>query len=360
MLKNIEDLIKSGKYPPVLLMFGAEEFLLDEAYVQLKTTLCKDETAQYDMEIIDAEDINSNQVYDKIVDSCYAYPFVSEKRIVIVKHFEKLTSGRISKKNQENPALSKYLSNPQPTTFLIILSSDDKLNGAGSATKKVKADKPAKALPFPYGLILDKFEYIEFPIIYESKYPDWLQKRCGKFGKEIKADAVELLVAQTNTSLRDLNNELQKILLYIGDKKQITAQDVAFIAGASRVNNVFELQKAVGKRQLSKTLSIIENMLAYERQEMLIITMLTRYFVILFKLIEEAGKGQNQYQLAGKAGVSPYFINEYLEALNNYTPQEIENSFIELCKADEALKTTTTDSTYVLQRMLINIMDKKK
>ena len=360
MLKNIDELIKSGKYPFVLLMFGAEEFLLDEAYLQLKNALCKEKAIQYDMEIIDTEDFNSDKIYNKIVDSCYAYPFVSDKRVVIVKHFEKLTAGRISKKNRDNPSLLKYLSNPQPTSFLIILSFDEKLNGLGLSVKKTKTEKPVKTVPFPYHIIFEKYEYIEYPVVYESKYPDWVLRRCQKYGKEITPDAIELLIAQTTPSLRDLNNELLKILLYIGEKNQITTKDVSFIAGASRVNNVFELQKAVGKRQLSKVLNIIENMLSSERLEMLIITMLTRYFIILFKLIEEKGKAQNQYQLAGKAGVSPYFINEYLDALNNYSPKEIENSFLELCRADEELKSSSTSSIYILQKMLINIIDKIK
>ncbi|MGA2296637.1 MAG: DNA polymerase III subunit delta [FCB group bacterium] len=358
MLKNVDELIKSGKYPPVFLICGEEEFLLDEAYIQLKNALCNDEVTHYDMEIIDTEEYSTDKIYDKIVDSCYAYPFVSERRIVIVKHFEKLTAGKISKKNQNNPSLQKYLSNPQPSTFLIIISSDEKLKGAGSSAKN-KTEKSPKALPFPYEIIIEKYEFIEFPTVYESKYPDWVVKRCQKFGKEITPDAVELLVAQTNPTLRELNNELTKILLYIGDKNQITLMDVGFIAGSSRVNNVFELQKAVGKRQLSIVLSIIENMLASERQEMLIMTMLTRYFVVLFKLIEERSSSQNNFQLAGKVGVSPYFINEYFDALKNYTSKEIENSFQYLCKADEELKSTSTDSIYILQRMLINIMDKK-
>jgi len=332
-------------------MFGEEHFLLEEAYIHLKPRIADDPSTQYDFEVIDIEDLPADKIFDKIVDSCSAYPFIAKQRTIIVKHFEKLTSGRVTKKKQQNPTLLKYLKSPQTTTFLVIMSSDEKLNG--TTVKKTKS-----LPPFPYDYIIDNYEFIEFQGMYESKYPDWIKSRCQKFGKTIAGDAVELLVSLTNPTLRDISNELDKLFLFIGNRNNITKQDVNSAVGASKVYNVFELQKAVGKRQLPESLLIIENMLANDRQEMLIITMLTRYFTALWKTIELASSaGSNTYQLAPKIGVNPYFVNEYLSAVKKYKPEEIDSAFTQLCQADEQLKSSSTDSVYILQKMLISIMD---
>ena len=149
-------------------------------------------------------------------------------------------------------------------------------------------------------------------------------------------------------------------MIYIQDKESISIEDVNSVVGASRKYNVFELQKAVGERNMEKTLKILNSMLSSERQEMLIITMLTRYFTVLWKLLDESKKISNNYQLAGKVGVSPFFIPEYISAMRRYKPEELDMAFLALLQADTEIKSTSGKSMYIMQKMIMSIIEGKK
>ncbi len=357
MIDNIEKLFKT-ELPPVLIIFGAEEFLIDNAYEKIKDHVLKNSINEYDNDNFDGDSAS----IDKIVDSCRSYPFVSEKRFVIVRNFDKLFSGKTSKKSKDSSPFVKYIENPQPTTFLLIISQFDKLNGLSKqyeSEKDTKFNKTISKLSSPYSYILQKAEWIEFPKLNEKSYGRWVSNRLKTLGKEIDPEALELLVSHSTSSLRILNNEIIKLVDFTYDKNRIDIDDVTNIVGISKTNNVFQLQKAIGRRDLGNAILIVKNMLENERQEMLILTMLTRYFHTLWLVSDLYNTTKDTSKIASSVGVSPYFIKEYIEAAKIYKPDELDEAIILLTETDESLKSTSTDSTYMIQRMLINIIDGK-
>ncbi len=357
MLNNLDQIIEKKSYPPILLLFGEEEFLLESAYEKLISSMFPNRANEFDFEVFDGESAN----LESVVDSCLSYPFISEKRVVVVKNFELLAPGKTLKKNDEYKSFAKYLDSPQPTTVLIIKTKNSKLNGFAAAKKSNKTtniNKILKAAKFPYDRLLEEYEWIEYPKMYENSFPAWITQKAKESGKSISSEAVEFLIAQTNLDLRSINNELEKAVIYVQQKKHIDLNDLTFVMGASHKYNVFELQKSIGKKDLTTSLNIIERMLTHEQQEMLILTIITRYFVILWKLLEIAGKNMNNYEIAQKIGVSPYFVPEYLDALGLYKPAEIDNALIQLTKTDEILKSSSQESIYTIQQMVIEIINK--
>jgi DNA polymerase III delta subunit len=85
--------------------------------------------------------------------------------------------------------------------------------------------------------------------------------------------------------------------------------------------------------------------------------MIGRYFTILMILNDERKVENNEYKLASKAGISPFFVKEYLGALRRYSPNELDNAVIAITKADHQLKTSSSSKLVILQNMLISIMD---
>jgi len=201
------------------------------------------------------------------------------------------------------------------------------------------------------------YEWIEFSKVWESSFSSWVLKRFKEKGKEIGSDAVEFLVANTTPTLRDLNSEIDKINLFTGDRKTISYDDVANVAGCSRVHNVFELQKAIGKRLLTQSIDILQNMLAYDKQEMLILTILARFFVTLWKLLEANTPGNDNFKVAELTGISPFFVPDYKEYLSKYKYYEIERALKLITKTDEKLKSSSVSTLYMLEKMLIRIME---
>lgn len=359
MIETVDKIIKDKVYPQILLMFGEEDYIMEQAYEKLVKHLVSEVSSEPDFVLINADDTTS----DKIVMTCNAYPFIAEKRVVAVNNFDKLFQGKVSKKAELSSPFANYLGNPQETTILILKGNVKKLNGLASGMlakkSKAKAEKILSTAGFPYNILLNKYEWIEFPRVYENQYSSWVSRRLKSFGRTISEDAADLLILHTNPSLRDISGEIEKLLIYVGERKEITVDDISFLVGENREFNVYELQKAVGRRNLSQAIKITENMLAVDRKEMLIMTVLISFFTSLFKLIEESAFTTDKFVLAGKLGVSPMFVGDYLDALRLYSQKEIESAFDIMTETDTILKTSSTDSLYVIEKMLISIIERK-
>lgn len=361
LLDSVQNIIRSRKFPKILFLFGEEEFLVEEAYQQVFDAVLESGVTDFNVDVVDGEDITPEQ----LVQMASAFPMMSDIRLLVVKRFEKVISGRRGKNAEKSP-LGQYLKNPSPTTVLILKVSDqrtvaEELKGIAAALnnpkQRDKATEKMKKLKFPYNLLLQHADWIDFPKLYERELPSWIAARAKKRGREITPDACDYIVAQVGASLRDISNEIEKIITFVQDKKRITAEDVMALVGASRNYNVFELQKAVGERALTKALDIVHNMLRGERQELLIISMLTRYFISLWKLVDAMRISNNSFELAKAIGVSSFFIPEYLAVLNRYKPADIEQAFFALQEADRRIKTSSGDTLIIMQRMIIAIVE---
>ncbi len=362
MLDSIAHIIASKKFPPILLIFGEEEFLVDEAFHSLIDAAVSTEQDRFDLEIVDGETAS----VEAVVSMASAFPLIGAKRVVAVKNFESLFSGRISKKEKNSSPFVKYLESPTETTFLLLQANakDLKINGLSQKLANPKQQEQAKkmisTLKFPFDALIQLGSWIEFSKIHERDIPSWAAKRLREYEKEITPEAISILAANTGSSLRDLNNEIEKLLNYIQCKRRITHDDVASVVGASKVYNIFELQKAVGEQNLQRSLTILANMLDAERQEILIVTMLTRYFMLLFKLVEASQITKNNFTLAQTMGISAFFVPEYLDALQRYSPSKIESALFALSDADITLKSTSEPPQTVLQKMLVEIIGYNK
>ena len=355
MLNSIDELIKSGKYPSVLLLFGSEDFLMEESLNKLIKNLILSESDSYNFDMLDAEETTG----DQIASICSAFPMMSERRVVVVKRFEKLYAGRAKKTDKAAP-LTKYIENPSPSTLLILTTELETMAGLAAMMNGKNRDKGLKKIESakaPYDTIFGKHEWIEFPRVYESNFASWAVQRFKKAGKTIEPEAAELLVAHTVPTLRDLNNEIDKICTFLDAEREVTVEHITQISGVSRNYNVFELQKAIGNRNMKLSMEILENMLANDRQEMLIITVLTKYFITLWKVVEESAKG-DMANLANRLGVNQYFLKDYTEAARRYKPQDISRAFLALETADATLKTSASNPLFIMQNMLLKIIDK--
>jgi DNA polymerase-3 subunit delta len=344
-MSNTEKYLNAKELPAIILIYGEEESLMEDFFVALTKKFINKEN-EYDSEILDAETIDLN----KLIDSLNSYPFITDTRIVFCKNFDSLFPATRSKKNEEKNPFFKYLDNPLKSTKLVALCNPKYVN-----------DKPKKidTTKFPFNTLTKKYDSVEFPMIWESDFPKFIVNTLKAQGRTIEQSAIELLVNQTSPNIRSIKNELEKLIIFSDTKLFITYEDVINITGVSRNFNVFELQKSIGRRDIDKSIEIIVNMLSYDRQEVLILTIMTRFFISLLKLYELSVTIKDKYVLAPKIGVSPYFLNDYLSSLNLYSIKDIENAIILISEIDLKLKSTSTNGVVLLETLLVNILSKK-
>ena len=93
-----------------------------------------------------------------------------------------------------------------------------------------------------------------------------------------------------------------------------------------------------------------------ERQEMLIIAMLTRYFLALFKLTDLRGS-TDRADVAKRAGIPMFAVGDHMEALDRLGAARVERALMLLVKADATIKSSSSDALTVLQTALSQILE---
>jgi DNA polymerase-3 subunit delta len=261
---------------------------------------------------------------------------MSAKRVVVVREFEKLATTETSKE-----VIGAYINNPLESTVLILTSLDPDFRRK------------------PFTDLKKKASLIECKPLYDNQVPTWIAERVRQQGRELNAEASRLIQAYVGNSLRSLQNELDKLYVFIGDRKVITPEDVAAIVGAMKGYTIFELQNAIGRRDAKEALKILERMLETGQSPQMIIIMLTRFFNQMWKLADAKARRMSDQEIAREIGVSPYFVKQFLEFRVNFDVDQIEENFKSLLEADTVLKSTTRDPRLVLDLLIVSLLHNK-
>ena len=324
--------IEKKLFAPVYLFHGEESFLADEATRLIIDHSLTEEERGFNLDVV----YGGETTVRDVVSHASSYPMMSERRVVVVRGAEKL-----SLQEKEKELLSHYLDNPSPTTILILIAlSVDMRKKPFTSVKK-------------NGLVM------EFKPMHENQIIRWIGKRVREQAKNIDNDAVSLLAEYLNPSLREIQNELDKLYIFIGDRSSITSEDVAAVVGVSKDFNVFALQKAIGQQDLARSMEILQRMIEFGESPTMIIVMLTRYFLALMKISDLRAVGKSTQEQAREAGVHPFFLREYHEALSYFGDKKTQDAIRGLVIADERLKTSSSDSLEVMQLFLAELLSKQ-
>jgi len=195
--------IKKGALRPLYLIHGEEDYLIQEA-VRLITEKAIDPGAR---------DFNFNAVYARdmpgleLVNLCQTLPFISEMRLVIVKDLDAYKAADLEH-------MVPYLNDPSPSTCLVMLSNQGRFEKK-AVTSAVEA----------HGVVTRVFQ------LRDNEIVNWVISKAKEKGLAIPADAAQLLWQIIGSDLQKLVNELEKIGIYLKDRKTVSFDDVKAVAG---------------------------------------------------------------------------------------------------------------------------------
>ena len=291
--KEIVNNIKQGVLAPIYFLMGEEAFYIDAISNYIEKTVLDESEKGFNQMVLYGRDVT----IDDIVGNAKRYPMMAQRQVVIVKEAQDLS------RTIEN--LVAYVENPQPTTVLVICYKYKKLDARKKLSKAVK-----KA-----GVLFESKK------LYENKIPDWIQSSLASKGYTITPKASLMLTEFLGTDLGKINNELQKLQLIVKPGAQITPEIVEQNIGISKDFNNFELQKAIGDRNVLKAYAIIQYFGQNPKNNPIVMTvsLLYSFFVKLLKYHALSNKAN-----AAKAlGVNPYFIKDYQVAARNYPMKKV-------------------------------------
>ena len=228
-----EDLVRdvrAGRVSPVYYLMGAEEYYINEISEFLTNTLLKPEERDFNLDIVYGADTNAAQ----IVELAQAYPMMADRRVVLVREAQSLSS---------LDALEHYLKHPASTTVLIFCHKHGVLDKRKSVAKSLQAA----------GVVFES----KRP--KENQVPPFIVRYLKRRGLEIEQQAVQMLLLHVGTDLCRLAGEMDKLVLAVAKgERTVTAQLVEKQTGVNREYNDFELQTALANHDIDRAARIVK------------------------------------------------------------------------------------------------------
>lgn len=334
-VEKIIQQFKQGHFRPIYWLEGEESFFIDQVMDYAEKNILSEAESAFNLTIFYGRDAH----WADVVNACRRYPVFAERQVVLLKEAQGL-------KDIEDK-LAGYVENPLPSTIFIVGYKDKKVDGRKKFAKLLK----------------DKGELITTKMLYDNQLPDWVAKMVQSRGFSIDPKAILLLVENIGNDLGRIWNEIGKVAINLGTRKNITLDDIEEFVGISKEYNALELQSALTQRNLTRSLQIIQYFESNPKAlpiQMLLPSLYT-FFSKAYLLFGVTTN--NEFDIAkalGYNGPSPY-VKEIIQCAKSYRQKGVEQAIMLLHEYN--LKSiglynnsTSTSDAELLKEMVVKMV----
>lgn len=286
---------KQKKFSTVYWLEGEEDYYIDKVVDYAEHHILSESEAGFNLTVFYGRDAN----WADVVNACMRYPMFADRQVVLLKEAQHM---------KDIDKLENYIEHPLKSTILVVAYKEKKVDGRSKLAKLLK----------------DKAVLVTTKKMYENQLPQWTNELVESKGFSISQKALMLLVDHIGNDLSRINNEVEKILVNLQQRKNITEDDIENYIGVSKEYNVFELQNAIARKDLAKAMKILQyfenNPKAAPIQ--LVLPSIYNFFSKLYVL--HGLPSRDEKAAAAALGVSPFFIKDYISAAQKYNYEAVE------------------------------------
>lgn len=223
--------LKKKIYHPIYILMGEEPYFIDIIADYIAENILEEGERSFNQTILYGKDTDK----DTLLTVARRFPMMSANQVVILKEAQYF-------KDIEDELLT-YVENPLKSTILVI------------CYKYKSLDKRKKFIK----LAAEKGIVFESPKIYENQLIVWINKYCLDNGYKISPQASAMLAEYLGTDISKVANELDKLMILLPSGATISPNDIEKNIGISKDYNIYELQNAIGEKDVLKANRIINH-----------------------------------------------------------------------------------------------------
>jgi len=328
--KEIIGDLKKKKFKPVYFLMGDEPYFIDLICDYAEKNILDDIEKEFNQSVLYGRDVD----VQTIISEAKRYPMMADKQVVIVKEAQNV-------RNIED--LETYVQNPLDSTILVICYKYKSLDKRKTFPKTV-----AK-----HGILYESKK------LYDNKVPDWISGYLKEKGYSAGPKANQLLTEFLGADLGKIANELDKLMINLPAGTEITPDHIQQNIGISKDYNTFELNDALGKRDILKANRIVNYFGSNTKEHPIPVTIssLYGYFV---KIMQYHFLQDKSKESAAKAlGVNPYFVQDYISAARNFSAGQVKSVIAILREFDlrsKGVDNSSAGESELLKEMVYKIL----
>jgi len=326
--EDLERAVDKGEVAPLYFIYGEEEFLLERSVQRLIGKLVAPDFRDFNFSQHFGKECRAEQV---IADAMTMTMF-SGRRVIHIKRAEELPADALE-------LFADYLRSPSPDCCLVFQAAKIDLRRKFFAELK-KADL-----------------LVEFKKLRDENLPAFVRREVEGCGRKIDPEAAELLVYYSGNNLRELVSQIEKLVVFIGERGLVTVNDVREIVSDTKIDNVFELANAMGNRDLARSHRQMQTLLRDTDAPYMLVGALARHFRQLCLIREMLDKKLGKNEISKSLKINPYFLDGMLGQARKFRPDEFPEIFSQLHAVDIGIKSGGRQTT--LLEMLLYAVCRK-
>ena len=319
-VKKIMTDLRAKKYAPVYFLQGEETFYIDLIADFIESNALPASDRGFNQVIVYGKDASMAT----ILTHARRFPMMAERQVVIVKEAQDIQD---INKETGSKLLLDYLKNPAPTTILVFCHKHKSLDKRKELGKKI--DQYTTAL--------------NCKKIYDNQLPEFVAEYAREKKVSIDERAIMALCEYVGNDLHRLTNEIDKLLI-TSQGDTISLEQVMSGVGISKEYNIFELQKAIIRKDTLLANRIVNYFEANTRKNPMIPVVAFLYSFFSKLLAASQCPDKSDKGLVSTLKISPYAAKDYVLALRQYSTEKIIYTISSLKEADLKLKGVNSGS----------------
>ncbi len=314
-----EDTIK--KIARFYLFFGPNNYRLDEKISSLIKAVIPAGAKAFDLDRFDGKRCD---VAD-LLNSLSTPPVMSPLRVVVLNDVDRMPS-------KKQTVLCEFL--PGIPEYSVLAMTAAKADKRSKLFKKLLAEK--KKHSFEYG------------VLTETEALGLIAKFAADRDKIIGSRIAETMIGLFGTDPYRLENEVEKLALSVGDKREIEKKDLAFMSGFTKAETAYDLLELTFGGQIKEALELCGRALASGMSEMQILYMFKTHLAGL-----NAAYNSKEIKTLMSTYRIPYPVARRFQAESRkMRPEAILNGLSHIFRAEYSLKSARFPSGYIIELLV--------
>ena len=280
----------------IYLLYGPEEFARSEALAELKAAIPPD-LADLNMATLEGRRLK----LDALIGACEAFPFLTERRLVIV-----LDLLKHQKAGKDRDELRAYLERVPPTCDLVFVENED-------------FDKRGAI----FGYLKKAATVREFLPRQGADLTRWLGQRAQMLDVKLDGPAAQRLISFAGSDGRALVNELGKLASYVGRGGRVGVDQVDLLVQDSQEQNLFAFIDELSTRRRDAALQSLRRLIEDGQAATYILFMIARQVRILLGVKDLAAQRMRPDDIAAKLGQKPFVVRKALDQARAFSDAEL-------------------------------------
>ena len=207
---------------------------------------------------------------------------------------------------------------------------------------------------------------VELARVEEGEAVRWIGDYCAGRSVKIDPDGARELVDSLGGDMMMISNELEKLILYVGEKKRLTLGDVETMVLAAKQRSLYELTDAISSKDRVRALEVLDAILTSgDGEEAAIghIYMLAKTFRQMLVILERNVRDQRMLWAALWQGfrVPPFAADDIIKQARRYkSRRDLTRAIRLVAKADLSLRSNPVSKRLVLEKLVMDLTTEPK